>query len=58
MADYCSVCGKKLGLFDKKYNILDERSNLVKCCKDCKIVHEVEVRKKTEHEEAIKKSCT
>ena len=66
MADYCSVCGKKLGLFDKKYvfkisyantkyNILDERGNLVKCCKDCKIAHEEEVREKTEHEEEIRK---
>ena len=44
MTDYCSVCGKKLGIFDKKY-ILDENGNLVKCCKDCKIAHEEEIRK-------------
>jgi hypothetical protein len=44
MTDYCSICGKKLGIFDKKY-ILDENGNRVKCCKDCKIAHEEEIRK-------------
>lgn len=55
MTVYCSICDKKLGIFDRKYDVLDENGNLVKCCKDCKIAYEEEVRKKTEHEEAIRK---
>ena len=45
MTDYCSVCGKKLGIFDRKYDVLDENGNRVKCCRDCKIAHEEKIRK-------------
>ncbi|MCK4731491.1 MAG: hypothetical protein KAT65_03445 [Methanophagales archaeon] len=45
MTVYCSICDKKLGIFDRKYDVLDENGNLVKCCKDCKIAHEERIRK-------------